>query len=206
MKKLILSLLIVCNSATILISFEETEDSQTTSETTVDKPKAQGATGKSNLPARKTPADTTTNGTKINSKKPVRSERKMFINSQDNPISMLITDKDNKLHLIVIPAGGKKTVEHVPLHIKKIVGKGNYQYKDIPISGTALNSYSVFVFAIDNTLEQFHFIDIKQKEHALARAKNALREARLAVTQDKHEVERLTKKIEDLQEQTIYFQ
>lgn len=201
-------LLILCNSGKIISDDEPEQDADSQVENVSDesevKPyktstKIAVASSKKNLPKD--------NVTKNSSaKKLLRSERKLFINGQDSPISIIVTDKDNKLHHYTIPAGITKSIDHVPLHIKKIVCKGNYQYKDISITGSALNSYSVFIFTIDNKLEQMHFIDIKQKTEALNRAKNALRHAQIAVQRDKSVIEKLAKKFEEIQEQTIYLQ
>ena len=202
---LLYMLLILCNSGKIIAwQDDSTQDSDTKTESSLDDSETK-VEKKKNSVAKK--SDSINNSKKDTTLKNLcRSEKKLFINGQDSPISIVVTDKNNKQHYYTIPAGRNKQVEHVPLHIKKIVCNGNYDYKDIPISGTALNTYSVFIFTIDNKLEQIHFIDIKQKERALNYAKNGLREAQLSFERDKKLIDKLTKKVEEIQDQTIYLQ
>ncbi len=202
---LLSTLLILCNSEKIVsLDNDQAEETETKTENTTDESINKIEESKESTTQKNAPTGSLEKNKY--SKSPVRSERKLFINSQDSPILIVITDKNNKQHHYKIPAGATKIVDHLPLQIKKIVCNGNYGYKDIPISGTALHTYSVFVFTIDNKLEQYHFINIQQKTSALNYAKTALREARLAVNRDKKKVEKLTEKVEDIQDQTIYLQ
>ena len=192
-------LLLLCNSTLIISSDEAADEVDAYIEESVDKPEKH----KTSAPKKNSPTSWTQKNNSI--KKALRSERKLFVNGQDSPVSIIVTDKNNQQHYYSMPAGTTRIVEHVPLHIKKIVCTGKYQEKDISIPGTALNTYSVFIFGLESKLEQMHYIDIKQKTEMLNRAKNALRQAQLAFKRDKQAIEKLAKKVEDIQEQTIYY-
>ena len=187
MKNKFLILLLVCSNQSFFIASdeqaEESENKAIISE-----------------PTKKTQA------VKTNPKQVLRSERKVFINGRDGQITFIVTDKNNIQHVYTMPIGTKKIIDHVPQHIKKVVCCDKYQDKDIPLSLNNLNTYSVFVFTHDNKVEQYHFIDIKQKTDALNRAKLALRNALVAFDRDKQLIDKLTKKIEDFEDLTIYLQ
>ena len=196
----LLTLFAMFNNILVLQAEDEpTEEAEAKTEDVKEEADIKTALSKNNSPKKGvTPKEALKNL--------LRSERKLFINGRDSNIDIVVTDKDNKQHYYKIPAGTTKKVEHVPLHIKKIICSDKYQEKDIVITQTTLNTYSVFIFNFDLKPEQFHFIDIKQKTDALNRVKRALDTAKAMVHRDQKLIETLIKKYEDTQEQTIYLQ
>jgi len=136
----------------------------------------------------------------------LQPEKKLFINARDNIIKLIVTYKDNKQILYVLQPGLKQYVNLIPSQIKKCICRDKNQEKDLVIPTTALNSYSVFIFNFDTKPEQIHFIDIKQKTYALNKIKNMLRNAQLFMYYDKKLIESLIKKVNDIQDRTIYLQ
>lgn len=141
-----------------------------------------------------------------NQSKPWRSERRLFINTRGSIITLIITDKNNKQYRYILPIGSKKYIESTPSQIKRVVCRDKCQEKDIIVPQAALNLYSVFIFNFDPKPEQIHFIDAKQKFEILNKTKNTLRNAQLFAYHDKKLIERLTKKVNELQDRTIYLQ
>lgn len=136
----------------------------------------------------------------------VKSERKLFVNYLDNPITIFFTDKNNKKFSCIIPSGVTRLVDCIMQRMKTVTYFDRHQGKVVTISLAKLQENSVVIFTLDNKVEFFSFIDIRQKHEKIKETKIALAKARLAIPYNKPLLEKLIKKIEDLDEQTIYRQ
>lgn len=132
------------------------------------------------------------------------SQRKLFINSLDSPVSLFLTDKNNKSFSYIIPAGATRHLDCILEHIKKITCSSRYQEKKIEVPLAKLKDNSVIFLSLDYKLDFFNFIDIRQKNRAINEAKIALRVAQLAIPRNRDQIEKLSEKIYELQDQTIY--
>jgi hypothetical protein len=137
---------------------------------------------------------------------PVRAEQKLFVNYLDNPITILFTDKNNKKFSCIVPSGVTRLVACVIQRMKTVTYFDRHQEKVVTVSLAKLQENSVVIFTLDNKVEFFNFIDIRQKHEKIKETKIALAKARLAIPYNKPLLEKLVKKIEDLDEQTIYRQ
>lgn len=137
---------------------------------------------------------------------PVKSERKLFVNYLDNPITIFFTDKNSKKFSCIVPSGVTRLVDCVMQRMKAVTYFDRHQAKVVTVSLAKLQENSVVIFTLDNKVEFFNFIDIRQKHEKIKETKIALAKARLAIPCNKPLLEKLIKKIEDLDEQTIYRQ
>lgn len=136
----------------------------------------------------------------------VKSERRFFVNYLDSPITVFFYDKNDKQLKHVISSGGTIPIDCIFSRIKKVTYFDKQQQKIVSISLAKLQENVVTVFNLDNKLEFFNFINIRQKYQTINNAKIALRKARLTNMHDRELIEKLIKKIEDLDDQTIYLQ
>jgi len=202
MKKIVFILLMIHHTNMITaIDDELTKETETTVETTEDDDTTIETIEKNIFMQSSIKNQDTT---KLIHKNYLGSEKKLFINGQDNPLSIIVTDKDNKQHFFTIPAGTQKLVYLIPFYIKKIVCKGNYENKDIAITGSDLLTHSVFMLNLENKVEKFHCIDIKQKIKILGQAKKAIQQAKFTQKIDEKLLEKLMKNVDNIQEYSVY--
>jgi len=137
---------------------------------------------------------------------PAKSDRKLFINYLDNPITIFFMSKDNQKHTYIIPAGVTRSIDCIVQRIKTVTYFDRYQRKTVAIPLAKLQENAVIVFTLDNKVEYFNFINIRQKHEKINEIKVMLRKARLVIPYNLPLIEKLETKIEDLYEQTIYQQ
>lgn len=102
-------------------------------------------------------------------------EESFFVNGRVNDILLIITDHKNNQFQRIIKSGDNYGCTHKPLELKKVVCYEKLAV-NTTLSKTDLDTYAVFLFNTDK-VEKYHFINIRQKNEALNRARDLKNEA-----------------------------
>jgi|GEM_PF-2052204 len=114
-------------------------------------------------------------------------ERKIFVNGRVNPIMLVITKMNGKKEHLSILGGQRREYVHESKQLKQVVCN-EIHAKPTTLPQSKLNTFAVFIFNTDNRLENYHFVNKKDKQIALNKVRNS----------------RNSEKFNEVEEKTIY--
>ncbi len=114
-------------------------------------------------------------------------ERKVFVNGRVNPIMLVITKMNGKKEYLSILGGQRREYIHESKQLKQVVCN-EIHTKPTTLPQAKLDTFAVFIFNTDNRLENYHFVNKKDKQIALDKVRNS----------------RNSEKFNEVEEKTIY--
>ncbi len=101
-------------------------------------------------------------------------ETTVFANGRVNPISLIVTEPNNKQFVINLRTGHHFTYhnKNIPNHLQKVVCSDPYS-SNVTLSKADLNTYAAFLFNENQKTEKYHYISSQEQTMALKKARDA---------------------------------